>query len=105
MRLITKIVKVITLVAAATLIFPIQISYNLQYEQVDGKIFRDFWEFLNNTSSGLASGAVTTDGRPLLWKSRDRSNRFDMELHYRADLGYAFTAITDINDSVYRRLR
>lgn len=98
MTLIKSVLKYISLIVAAILINPIPVSYLQQFEKVDEGVFREFWDFLSNTSSGLASGAATVDGRPLLWKSRDRLTRVDMEFHYRDDLGYAFTAITDVND-------
>jgi len=98
MALIKRVLKYISLTAIATLIISIPVSNLQQFEQVDEKIFQQFWDYLHNTSSGLASGSATADGRPLLWKSRDRLTRVDMEFHYRDDLGYAFTAITDVND-------
>lgn len=98
MTLIKNVLIYIGLIVVAILIIPIPVSYLQQFEKVDEKLFQEFWEYLSNTSSGLASGVATVDGRPLLWKSRDRLTRVDMEFHYRDDLGYAFTAITDVND-------
>jgi len=98
MALIKRVLKYIGLVVVATLIIPKSVFYIQQFEQVDDQIFKEFWDHLHNTSSGLASGLATPDGRPLLWKSRDRLTRVDMEFHYRDDLGLSFTAITDVND-------
>ena len=47
------------------------------------------------TTSGLASGRATPDGRPLVWKSRDRRDLDDIEYHYRMDRGIPFTSVTD----------
>lgn len=39
-------------------------------------------ELPNQTTAGVASGAVTPDGRPLLWKNRDRGGNEPMEFRY-----------------------
>jgi len=53
-------------------------------------------EGFNETSSGLASGAATPDGRPLLWKSRDRGGTAPVEFHYYDDGRIPFIAVTDV---------
>ncbi len=56
-------------------------------------------EGLNETSSGLASGSATPDGRPLLWKSRDRGGTAPVEFHYYDDGRIPFIAVTDENST------
>lgn len=59
-------------------------------------------EGFNETSSGLASGTATPDGRPLLWKSRDRGGTAPVEFHYFDDGRIPFIAVTDANsDTTY----
>jgi hypothetical protein len=54
-------------------------------------ILKDF----NETSSGLASGLATPDGRPLLWKSRDRGGTFPNEFPFYDNGGIPFIGLTD----------
>ncbi len=56
-------------------------------------------EGFNETSSGLASGAATPDGRALLWKSRDRGGMAPVEFHYYDDGRIPFIAVTDVNST------
>lgn len=56
-------------------------------------------EGFNETSSGLASGAATPDGRPLLWKNRDRGGTSASEFHYYSDGRIPFIAFTDNNST------
>lgn len=51
------------------------------------------WDLLNECTTGLASGAATADGRPLLWKNRDVSNS-NQEFHYVDDGRIPFISIT-----------
>ncbi len=45
-------------------------------------------------TSAVASGAVTADGRPLLWKNRDTSRRDNEIVHFAAtDGAFAFVAV------------
>jgi len=50
-------------------------------------------EGLNECTTGLALGAATPDGRPLLWKNRDIGNR-RQEFHYYNDGRIPFISIT-----------
>jgi hypothetical protein len=54
---------------------------------------------INQTSSGMASGLATPDGRPLLWKNRDRGGASPVEFHYVSDGRIPFVAVTDVNDT------
>ncbi len=44
---------------------------------------------------GVASGAATEDGRPLLWKTRDYISRPDNEVTYNTTMEYAFVAVVN----------
>lgn len=57
----------------------------------------DFYLERFETTSGIAIGRATPDGRPLLWKSRDRSSdaQQDMEYHYVDDGRIPFISMTD----------
>ncbi|NQT33715.1 hypothetical protein HQ587_00885 [bacterium] len=57
---------------------------------------------LNECTTGVASGAATPDGKPLLWKNRDIS-RADQEFQYVDDGRIPFISITyrDENDEYY----
>ena len=57
---------------------------------------------LNECTTGLASGAATPDGRPLLWKNRDVGIA-DQEFHYVDDGRIPFISITyrGENDQYY----
>lgn len=56
-------------------------------------------EGVNNTSSGLAGGTATPDGRALLWKSRDRGGTWPGEVHYVDDGRIPFIGLTNANDT------
>jgi len=56
-------------------------------------------EGVNETSSGMASGLATPDGRALLWKSRDRGGTAPVEFHYVSDGRIPFIGVTDVNDT------
>jgi len=47
---------------------------------------------------GVVSGAVTSDGRPLLWKNRDSSNR-DNEVAFFKGSRYDFIGVINANDT------
>ena len=55
---------------------------------------------LNECTTGLASGAATPDGRPLLWKNRDVGN-VNQEFHYVDDGRIPFISIAYKNDTLY----
>ncbi|MCB1281313.1 MAG: hypothetical protein KDB18_07300, partial [Salinibacterium sp.] len=45
-------------------------------------------------TSAVASGLVTEDGRPLLWKNRDTGNRDNEIVHFAAtESAHAFVAV------------
>ena len=56
-------------------------------------------EGINETSSGMASGLATPDGRALMWKSRDRGGTAPVEFHYVDDGRIPFIGLTDVNDT------
>jgi len=49
---------------------------------------------------GVAAGSATTDGRPLLWKTRD-TNAFDNEVVYSTSLTYKYVAVITAGQSAY----
>ncbi|MFH0765874.1 MAG: hypothetical protein V2A61_05580 [Calditrichota bacterium] len=57
-----------------------------------------FWAELNECTTGLVSGSVTPDGRPLLWKNRDVGNT-NQEFHYYDDGRIPFISITYSGDT------
>lgn len=60
---------------------------------------KDFFEELNECTTGIASVAATPDGRPLLWKSRDCGNS-NQEFHYEDDGQIPFISVCYENDVV-----
>ena len=61
----------------------------------------DFWDNLNECTTGLASGTATPDGRPLLWKNRDVGDS-DQEFHYVDDGRIPFIAICYSNENTFQ---
>ncbi len=55
-------------------------------------------EALNECTTGVASGAATADGRPLLWKNRDTGG-VNQEFHYVDDGRIPFISITYSGDT------
>jgi len=48
-------------------------------------------------TTGVAMGAATEDGRPLLWKNRDLTGGHNQQFHYVADMGIPFISVTTLN--------
>jgi len=46
---------------------------------------------------GVASGKATSDGRPLIWKSRDLSNKPANEVNFNNSYKYQFVTVTNAN--------
>jgi len=53
--------------------------------------------FVQECTIGVAAGPATMDGRPLLWKVRDRPTAPDNEVYYNESLTYRFVAVVDAN--------
>lgn len=53
----------------------------------------------SETTMGLISAAASRDGRPMLWKNRDRRDYPDNEAAYFTDGAYNYVALTNAGDS------
>jgi len=53
---------------------------------------------------GVASGTVTVDGRPLLWKVRDTSSNYREHVSYQATSPYSYLAVHGIGELIYMGL-
>ncbi len=62
---------------------------------------KDFFDELNECTTGLASGLATPDGRPLLWKNRDVGNS-NQEYHYVDDGRIPFVGLTYMNENTWQ---
>ncbi len=50
---------------------------------------------------GVASGKATSDGRPLLWKTRDYLSSPNNEVKYNTSFRYKFISVSDAGNSTY----
>lgn len=62
---------------------------------------KEFLDLLNECTTGVASGLVTPDGRPLLWKNRDVGNS-NQEYHYVDDGRIPFIGLCYRNENSWQ---
>jgi len=49
---------------------------------------------------GIASGSVTQNGKPLIWKTRDRASRPHNQVYYNTNFAINFVSVVDTTESI-----
>jgi len=55
---------------------------------------------LDACTIGIASGSVTQNGKPLIWKTRDRASKPHNQVYYNTDFEHNFVSVVDSTETI-----
>jgi len=90
----SKVVSFFFFCFLVSILTPAVYSQTVQKEN-RGTSFRDAEGASEECTIGVASGRVTPDGRPLVWKTRDMASHPNNEIYFNTNSRYSFVSVVN----------